>query len=114
MFEREKDERAESKESPIGSAYLVSLATLARELDGHARANAITAIRILRQRLAQWVEDVRSVGGLATLASTVEDLAVRLASASMDQAIAIAGELAALAAGAPPPSKPAGRGAFWK
>jgi len=114
MPERQKNESVERKEAAIGTAYLVSLATLARELDGHARANAITAIRILRQRLAQWVEDVRSVGGLATLASTVENLAQRLATASMDQAIAIAGELAALAAGTPPSSKPATRGAFWK
>ncbi len=116
MVEREKREEGatDRKEAAIGSAYLVSLATLARELDGHARANATTAIRILRQRLAQWVEDVRSVGGLATLASTVENLAQRLATASMDQAIAIAGELAALAAGAPPSPKPATRGAFWK
>ena len=97
----------------IGTAYLVSLATLARDLHAHARAGATTAIRLVRQRLAQWVEDVRSVGGLATLASAVELLAKRLATASLDDALAIAGELAALAAGAPAP-KPSGRGAFWK
>ncbi|MFN0251817.1 MAG: VIT domain-containing protein [Kofleriaceae bacterium] len=116
--EASKDARAEQKQASqtsINGAYLVSLATLARERDGHARANATTAIRLVRQRLAQWTEDVRSVGGMATLASSVEDIALRLATATMDQAIAIAGELAALAAGAPPPAaKPPGRGAFWK
>jgi hypothetical protein len=39
---------------------------------------------------------------------------MRLATASMDQAIAIAGELAALAAGTAHATKPPGRGAFWK
>jgi Ca-activated chloride channel family protein len=118
LSEREKGEASkdarEERSASSSSAYLITLGTLARELEGHARANAVPRIRLVRQRLAQWVEDVRSVGGLDTLASKVEELAKRLATASMDQAIAIAGELAALAAGTAHATKPPGRGAFWK
>ena len=95
-----------------GAAYLASLAELARAL-----ATAPTpALRLIRQRLAQWVEDVRSVGGHDHLAAAVEKLVTRLAaaiaSASVDEPRAIATELAKLATGTPPPAP--SRAAFWK
>jgi predicted ArsR family transcriptional regulator len=78
-------------------------------------------IRILRQRLAQWVEDLRSVGGDRALADAVEALVERLtrALAAPDvlrvEIAAISDELARLAAGAPPPPvKKKSRLAFWK
>lgn len=102
------------------SAYLASLADLARELEAAARGVLnVAALRLLRQRLVEWVEDVRSVGGDDALATAVETLAQRLHAAlsAPDAATitAIAGELSALAAGAPPPApKKGSRLAFWK
>ncbi len=100
------------------SPYLTTLGSLARELEAQARGRVDTsAIRLLRQRLTEWVEDLRSVGTAAELAAAVETLVQRLSAAlalSSDlatEALAIAGELAQLASGAAPP-KP-GR-AFWK
>ncbi len=103
------------------NAYLVSLATLARELDAQARGRADGAsIRVLRQRLTEWVEDVRSVGANDALATMVERLVQRLSAALaagtqlVAEAIAIAGELAVLAAGGTPPTTKGSRVAFWK
>jgi len=104
------------------SAYLVQLATLARELEAQATGRADpAAIRLLRQRLTEWVEDVRSVGGNQELAGAVEELVKRLSAALaapatlVAEVTAIAGELAALAAGGPlPPAKKKSRLAFWK
>lgn len=93
--------------------YLASLVRIARELEAHVRAGtSVTGIRLVRQRLLQWVEDVRSVGRLATAARTVEQLAARLATASADELQVIFTELFALATGTP--SKQPTRGAFWK
>lgn len=104
------------------TAYLVQLAALARELAAQATGRGDpAAIRLLRQRLTEWGEDVRSVGGSDDLAGAVEALVKRLSAALaapgslLAEARAIAGELAALAAGSPPPpAKPPGRSAFWK
>jgi hypothetical protein len=104
------------------AAYLVQLAELARGLLVELSRNAgAGAIRLVRQRLVQWVEDVRSVGGHEDLAAAVEALVERLAAAlaspqtMVNDATAIAAELAALAAGAPPPpAKKKSRLAFWK
>ena len=111
-------------------AYLAQLAALARGLEGEVAGRGdVAAIRRLRQRLVQWIEDVRSVGGSVggndDLASAVEALVERLSAALaaalaapatlVDEATAIAGELARLAAGAPPPPpKKKSRLAFWK
>jgi len=105
-----------------GSAYLVTLGALARELDAQGRGRAdAAAIRLLRQRLTEWIEDVRSVGGHAALADAVEQLVQRLSSALAagqdlaGEAIAIAAELVRYAAGgAPPPPAPKQGRAFWK
>jgi Ca-activated chloride channel family protein len=112
-----------SSESPsiASTAYLVQLAMLARELDARATGRGDpAAIRLLRERLTEWVEDVRSVGGNHELADAVEALVKRLSAALaapaslLAEATAIAGELAVLAAGAPPPAKKQSRLAFWK
>jgi Ca-activated chloride channel homolog len=103
-------------------AYLAQLGELARGLEGEATGRVdVAAIRRLRQRLVQWIEDVRSVGGNDDLASAVEALVERLVAALAAQATLaaeaaeIAGELAKLAAGAPPPPpKQKSRLAFWK
>jgi hypothetical protein len=109
--------------APVASAaYLVQLATLARELAAEANGRCdAAAIRLLRQRLTQWVEDVRSVGGDRDLAAAVEALIKRLSAALAAPAslgaetVAIADELAQLAAGSPPPpAKKSSRLAFWK
>ncbi|HEX7704029.1 MAG TPA: VIT domain-containing protein, partial [Kofleriaceae bacterium] len=94
------------------SVYLASLAELARAL----AAVPTTALRLIRQRLAQWVEDVRSVGGHDDLAAAVEKLVTRLAAAiasgAPNEPRAIADELAKLATGTTPPVP--SRPAFWK
>ena len=105
-----------------GSPYLVKLATFARELEVQARsASDAMALRLLRQRLVEWVEDLRSVGSNDALADAVDQLVQRLSTALSNAALdgtellAIAGELAALAAGAPPPPpRKKSRLAFWK
>lgn len=114
--------RAGNGGSAPASAYLASLAALARELDAQARASAaVASLRLLRQRLTEWIEDVRSVGSYDALADAVDELVQRLSAAiSARTSLAttvtgIAGELAALAAGAPPPPPvPRARMAFWK
>jgi len=112
-------------------AYLVQLASLARELaDGAAHP---AALRRVRQRLAQWIEDVRSVGGHEPLAIVVEGLLRRLSEALaapklLNAAVtAIAQELQVMStAPTPPTSEPTppateptppsarSRWAFWK
>ncbi len=133
MRMKREEERAAAKDAMVDlakagkanappSAYLASLAALARELETQARRNASPAsLRILRQRLTEWVEDLRSVGTDDALATAVDEIVERLSAAiaagsSLEASVtAIAGELAALAAGAPPPApKPRARLAFWK
>lgn len=122
---------SKGESSTIAStAYLAQLAQLARELAAQAAGRCDAAvIRLLRQRLTEWVEDVRSVGGNPALAGAVEAQVLRLSAALaappnlVAEATAIAVELAALAAGAPPPETPEtpktpgkkkSRLAFWK
>jgi hypothetical protein len=115
--------RPDSEPPRIGvAAYLTQLAELARGLLAEARGRAEPGpIRLVRQRLAQWIEDVRSIGGNDDLASAVEVQVERLGAALaapetlVSEATAVAAELAALAAGAaPPPAKKNSRLAFWK
>jgi Ca-activated chloride channel family protein len=112
MYRDAKMKKAEESVSIDVGAYLTALAELARAL----AAAPSTALRLIRQRLAQWVEDVRSVGGHDHLATAVEHLVTRLtvaiASASVDEPRAIATELEKLATGATPPAS--SRPAFWK
>jgi hypothetical protein len=107
----------------VSNIYLVHLTQLAVELESCATTGADAgAIRLLRQRLTQWIEDLRSIGGFDELARTVEGLTMRLSAALaapatlLAEAAAIADELAALATGArtrTPPNKRSRR-AFWK
>ncbi len=94
------------------TVYLTSLAELARTL----AAAPATTLRLILQRLAQWIEDVRSVGGHEPLAAAVQKLVTRLAAAITsgvpNELRAIADELAKLATGATPPAP--SRSAFWK
>jgi Ca-activated chloride channel family protein len=90
--------------------YLASLADLARELSALSTAQpSAMVLKLLRQRLQQWIEDLLSVGGHGALATAVAEHLQRL---TVDTTAEIADELAKLAAGAVPP-KPASR-AFWK
>ena len=103
-----------SDDAPVTAvAYLTTLAELARELQAKV---GTPAIRLVRQRLREWIEDVRSVGLDEALAAAVEQLDQRLSAAIASHQDAevrtIATELARLATGAPPP-KPS-RLAFWK
>jgi hypothetical protein len=114
---REQGESKKREEAPTADAYLVQLGQLARELEAHAKGPNAGAIRLLRQRLTEWVEDLRSVGTHGDLAAAVEQLVARLTAALggtdlQTEAADIAKELAQLAGGAPPPKK--SRLAFWK
>ena len=110
---------APSEALPDASAFLAKLGVLARELEAKARAADATAIRLIRQRLTEWVEDLRSVGGHHALAALVDVQLQRLSAAITRganlaaDALAIAGELAKIAGGAPPPATKS-RVAFWK
>ena len=118
----EEAEGAALEATPVSTGvYAETLATLAKELEAQARGRVdVQAIRVLRQRLTEWVEDVRSVGSDAKLADAVEALVRRLSAALAGatlaaEALAIATELATLATGAPPSApKPTSRLAFWK
>jgi hypothetical protein len=106
---------------PASNPYLEQLGKLARELESLAPGTPNrSAMRMLRQRLTEWVEDLRSTGNSGDLAAAVEALVTRLTSAIAapdfaTEALAIARELAALAGGAPPPPAPKkSRAAFWK
>jgi Ca-activated chloride channel homolog len=109
-------------EPTVEPVYFARLAALARELAVHAAGPASAgAIRLVRERLTQWVEDLRSVAGANPLADAIEELIARLSAALgamaslASEAAAVAAELAELAAGAPPPATPSqGRPAFWK
>jgi hypothetical protein len=98
----------------------VKLQLLARELESEARGAAnVGKLRMLRQRLREWVEDLRSVGGFDSLADAVDQLVLKLgeaiAAAELATAVlAVAVQLANLAAGGPVPPRPTGRPAFWK
>jgi Ca-activated chloride channel family protein len=112
-----REAKKEAAATPTdASAYLAKLAQLAKDIE--ADAGNVGKLRLLRQRLREWVEDLRSVGGFEALAGQVEQLASRLAAAlpASDlavQARAIATELAAVASGKTPPPRSSGR-AFWK
>ena len=119
LRELEKEPAATTEAAP--SAYHTKLDTLARELEAQGRLAADPAIiRVIRQRLAEWVEDVRSVGGYDALAAAVEKLVQRLSAALAGggalatEAIAVAAELQKLAAGAATPPTPKQGRAFWK
>ena len=116
-----QQERAKQDEAaaPAPNAYLATLGALARDLETQANNRADAGvIRLLRQRLVEWIEDVRSVGGNDELAAAVEHHVKRLSAALAantnvaTEALAVAAELAKLAGGAPPPR--GGRVAFWK
>lgn len=102
------------------SAYLAKLQSFARELEAEARgAVSVGKLKLLRQRLREWVEDLRSVGGFDSLADAVEQLAHKLgdAIAAADvatQVAALATQLANVAAGGAVPPRSTGRPAFWK
>lgn len=107
---------------PVSSdAYRALLEGLARELAAALQPIDAPVVRRVRQRLVEWIEDVRSVGGLDALADAVDALVKRLSSALAggavlaDEVRAIADALAELAAGEPPaPAPKKSRLAFWK
>jgi Ca-activated chloride channel family protein len=115
---------AEAPMSAVGAAHVRRLAALALDLEAQIAGGCdAAAIRLVRQRLVEWTEDLRSVGGSSALADTVEALVRRLSDALAapihlaTEIKAIADELARLATGALPPdaggAKPT-RPPFWK
>jgi Ca-activated chloride channel family protein len=111
----------------VNAAHVRRLVALALDLEAQIAGGCDAAgVRLVRQRLTQWIEDLRSVGGSRELAAAVEALVRRLSDAlavAMNLAAelkAIADELARLATGALPsdagsPGGPRpGRPAFWK
>ena len=104
-------------EAPLTEAYRDLLAVLAQELADHATATD-GMIRLIRQRLTEWIEDLRSFGGAEQMAREVEVLVQRLASALtaktalVSEAQAVAAELLALARGGSVPKT--SRPSFWK
>ncbi len=88
------------------TVYLATLGELGREL---AAVTTALALKLVRQRIQQWVEDVLSVGGHEALANAVK---AQLARLTLETCTAVAGELATVAGGVVP-AAPKGRG-FWK
>ena len=102
-------------------AYLAQLGALAAELEHQAAGRCDpTAIRMLWQRLRQWIEDLRSMNGNSDVVNAVEALAQRLLEALAAPAklatevTAVVEALSRLATGAPPPPEKKNRLAFWK
>jgi Ca-activated chloride channel homolog len=120
-----KAEGGSEVSAAVSAAHVRRLAALAVDVEAQVAGGCdAAAIRLVRQRLTQWIEDLRSVGGSRELADAVEALVQRLSdalAAPMNLAAelkAIADELARLATGAPP-SSGAGvpgqrRPPFWK
>ncbi|HEY5950021.1 MAG TPA: VIT domain-containing protein [Kofleriaceae bacterium] len=115
------DKVLRKQEAPDASPYLAKLAIFAADLDAHARATPeLGVLRLLRQRLTEWVEDLRSVGGHDALADAVEHEVKRLSAALVEatdlstKLQTIAAELARLAGGGAPAAKKPGRADFWK
>jgi Ca-activated chloride channel family protein len=109
------------------TAHIRRLTALATELTALATGNCDPApLRRLRQRLTQWIEDVRSVGGEQRLTAAVEALVRRLTTAlvapkSPTEIQTIASELVQLVTGTTSVSSPSTDGApeparpsFWK
>jgi len=113
VYKKTQDSSADLSplDTPDISAYLASLADLARELEGSA--GDARSVRVLRQRLVEWLEDVRSVGG-TQLAQAVEVVVARLGAQDTDAVRAVARELAVIAGQPTPAPPPARRVAFWK
>jgi Ca-activated chloride channel family protein len=110
----------EKREAAPRSNYLVSLDSFAKALDRAGRAGCDrTALRILRERLTELAEDLRSVGGHDELAEAIEyevrrlGAALTVGDALAAEVLAIAAELARLASGSAP-SRGRGRPGFWK
>jgi hypothetical protein len=92
------------QEAPVDpSAYYVALAELAKEL---LATTDVTQLRLIRQRLVEWVEDLKSVGGHDELARAVETLARQLP--------ANPGVVAAALEQLAKNGRAGGRVAFWK
>jgi hypothetical protein len=111
---------AESEQAIDLAAYLAQLGALASELEAQAHGGADAAVlRRLRQRLTEWIEDLRSVGGHGELAGVVELAVARLTAALAAgtgvaaEAATVAAELTRLATSGSPP-RSTGRPAFWK
>jgi Ca-activated chloride channel family protein len=103
--------------------YVRRLVELALELEAQIAGGCDgAAIRRVRQRLTEWIEDLRSVGGSHELAGAVEALVRRLSDALAApthlaaELEAIANELAKLATSGLPPDAGArpSRPPFWK
>jgi len=95
------------------TAYLAKLAVLARDLEQQIRDGAaLPALRMIRERLREWLEDLRSVGGHESLADVVSQqldalvTALRVSPLNTTQLTTIAQALAAVAT--------PGKRAFWK
>jgi Ca-activated chloride channel family protein len=109
-------------------AHTRRLAALTTELRGLAAGSCDPVrVRQLRQRLLQWIEDVRSVGGEQRLAVAVEVLMHRLTAAlagpsslvaEVSAIVATLGQLVTGSLGAVPSNLDAGAGparsSFWK
>ena len=100
-------------------AFLTRLTALATALAAQGRgANDAAAIRLIRMRLLEWIEDVRSVGGQEAIAGAVEALVAQVtaavASGEVSAVLAAADALANLGAVTPAAAPPTGRVAFWK
>jgi hypothetical protein len=109
--------------SAVGALYVRRLAALALDVEAQIAGGCdAAAVRLVRQRLTEWIEDLRSVGGSRELAEAVEALVRRLSDA-LAAPMTIAAELAAIAdalaklsTGAQPPDAgpKSSRPPFWK
>src|SRR5207302_3769096 len=64
---------------PAGVSYLVQLLTFAHQLEVQAHGGAdATAIRLVRERLVQWAEDMTSVSNDPDMVAAIEALIARL------------------------------------
>jgi len=117
----ERERGTDGPSEVVVDPYLAKLEAFALELQriGQGMGNP-SHLRVIRQRMTEWVEDIRSVGGRDDLAAAVEALIARLSAAlasatAMTEVIAIAAALQSLADGTPPPAAPPKtRVAFWK
>ncbi|HEY4245045.1 MAG TPA: VIT domain-containing protein [Kofleriaceae bacterium] len=111
----DRDELALAAPEPVPplDPYLATLRDLARDLASQTSGN-VAALRLLRQRLLEWLEDLKSVFPRLPPIWAIVDALVRRLTAAL--AIVDSAEVTAIAAAlsAAASQRPASRAEFWK
>jgi Ca-activated chloride channel family protein len=104
---------------PADAGFRRTMVSLADEIAAAARRSDVTGLRVLRQRLAQWIDDARAAGHAAiadAAAVALDRLKQALHAPALDAALVVevATALGHIGTGEPPKKPQGRRWAFWK